>query len=327
MTMELGKRQMDIEPAGQTLQRGEPAYTYANIATSDNTRKSYRSDIRHFMAWGGVLPATPEMIVHYLELHANMLNPNTLKRRLTAIKHWHTYQQLPDPTTHPIISKTLSGICRVHGKAPDKAKAISIDQLTLLAQYLKDRNRVIDWRNNALIQAGFFGAFRRSELVAIRWEHVRFVPEGVEIFIPRSKTDQTSGGHVCALPYGNDGLCPVKALEAWQAMTQQTEGPAFMAISKSGRLLNRAIRPGSVSLILKSLVRACQLPDAEQFSAHSMRRGFATSARQKGATLASIMRHGRWRSERTVLGYIEEGRRFEDNAAGFLLGDVRSSSK
>ena len=52
---------------------------------------------------------------------------------------------------------------------------------------------------------------------------------------------------------------------------------------------------------------------------HSMRRGFATEASKKGASFAAIMRQGRWRYEGTVLGYIEEGKRFESNAADVLL--------
>lgn len=32
---------------------------YITAATSDNTRKAYRSDIQHFEQWGGRLPATP----------------------------------------------------------------------------------------------------------------------------------------------------------------------------------------------------------------------------------------------------------------------------
>ncbi len=72
--------------------------------------------------------------------------------------------------------------------------------------------------------------------------------------------------------------------------------------------------------ILQALVNACQLPEAEHYSSHSFRRGFATTASQKGAPFGTIMRQGRWRHEGTVLGYIEEGKRFETNAAHFILG-------
>ena len=137
ISRDLGQRQLiDYDSQHQSLESGTLAYTYAHIATSANTRKAYRADIRHFIAWGGVLPTTPDMIVRYLEAYADTLNPNTLKRRLTAIKNWHTYQQFKDPTSHPLINKTLSGILRVHGRALEKAKALSTEQLILLSQHL-----------------------------------------------------------------------------------------------------------------------------------------------------------------------------------------------
>lgn len=75
---------------------------YLKAATSDNTRKAYRSDIKHYEKWGGLLPATPDIIIQYLQAFADKLNSRTLSRRLVAIKHWHTYQGFYDPTTHPL---------------------------------------------------------------------------------------------------------------------------------------------------------------------------------------------------------------------------------
>jgi hypothetical protein len=76
---------------------------YLHAATSDNTRKAYQNDIAHFVSWGGLLPTSPHVIIHYLQAYAIQLNPRTLVRRLTAIKHWHTYQNFPDPTAYPYI--------------------------------------------------------------------------------------------------------------------------------------------------------------------------------------------------------------------------------
>ena len=292
---------------------------YAHAATSDNTRTAYRSDIRHFMRWGGVLPTTPDVVIRYLESHAKQLHPNTLKRRITAIKNWHTYQSFPDPTDYVLIRKTLSGISRVHSKKANKAPALSVEQLIRLSEFLRRRNNITDRRDLALLQIGFFGAFRRSELVAIRWEHIKFVPQGVEIYIPNSKTDQEGEGTVCAIPYGQLDCCPVVSLKLWQEKTERPTGPVFVAIRKSGYLSTKGLSPASVGLILKKHATACSLPDAKEFSAHSLRRGFATSASRKGAGLIAIMRHGRWKAEKTVMGYVEEGQRFEDNAAGLLL--------
>lgn len=64
-------------------------------ATSDNTRRTYRSAIRHFQAWGGLLPCDEAALIRYLLAFAEVLNPRTLALRLTALSQWHRYQRFP----------------------------------------------------------------------------------------------------------------------------------------------------------------------------------------------------------------------------------------
>ncbi len=44
------------------------ALVEASIA--DNTRRAYRSDLAHFAAWGGQLPAEPALVASYLAAQA-----------------------------------------------------------------------------------------------------------------------------------------------------------------------------------------------------------------------------------------------------------------
>lgn len=293
---------------------------YLHASTSNNTRTAYQADVRHFIRWGGLLPCTPDVILRYLQAHAPTLNPRTLARRLTALKHWHTYQGFADPTTHPAIRKTLVGIKNVHGKPKDKALPLTLAHLSTLCASLSQSNQLIDSRNRALILLGFFGAFRRSELVNIRWEDITHVPEGIEILIPRSKTDQGGEGQVCAIPHGQQALiCPILALADWQSQSGLSAGPVFRRLTQHQAIEPSGIQAQQVNLIIKALAREAGLPKPEHYSSHSLRRGFATEASKNGAPFGAIMRHGRWRHEGTVLGYIDEGTRFDQNAVSFML--------
>jgi hypothetical protein len=69
---------------------------YLQAATSDNTRRTYRSAIRHFEKWGGKLPSDRETITHYLIDHAETLNSRTLEVRLTSISQRHQFQSFSD---------------------------------------------------------------------------------------------------------------------------------------------------------------------------------------------------------------------------------------
>lgn len=292
---------------------------YIRAATSENTRKAYRSDIRNYEKWGGILPATTEQIISYLQASALQLNPRTLTRRLTAIKQWHIYQGFSDPTEHALVTKTLAGIANTHGKPKNKALAITADVLCKIVAPLQQKDSLIALRDNALLQVGFFGAFRRSELVGINLENINFSKSGMEIIIPRSKSDQQGKGQICALPYGNEELCPVLTLTAWLQQSHITEGPIFRKINRWNKIGPSSLTPLAVNQILKKRALESGLTNAQALSSHSLRRGLATSASLKGASLKAIMRQGRWQHVNTVLGYIEDSQRFNDNAADAVL--------
>jgi len=292
---------------------------YITAATSNNTRKAYISDVRHFERWGGKLPASPETIAHYLQYYAPKLNSRTIARRLTAIKQWHHYQGLSDPTQHPAISKIMKGIHRLHGKPKQKAHPLGMDELVMLVKYLAQQGSLSAMRDNALIQVGFLGAFRRSELVQIEVEHLNWKAEGLEILIPGSKTDQTHQGEYCALPYGQGLLCPVTALKAWLEVSKIKNGAIFRMIKKGEKIQFKALTPLSVNLILKKNAAACGLNAIEKLSGHSFRRGMASNAGRLGANLITIMKQGRWKNTSTMIEYIEAGERFKENAALKIL--------
>lgn len=298
---------------------------YLHAATSDNTRKAYQNDIAHFVSWGGILPTSPDVIIHYLQDFATQLNPRTLVRRLTAIKHWHTYQQFPDPTAYPLVRKTLTGIMHVHGKPKEKATALTVEHLMQMVHFMQQQDTLIMWRNNAILQVGFFGAFRVSELINMRMEHIDFAPDGMEILIPRSKTDPNGEGQYCAVPYGDGLLCPVISLKTWVEKANINQGVIFREVDRHQNIGTHPLTSKAISIMIKTMATHCRLPDPDQYSSHSLRRGFATAASRQGAPFVSIMRHGRWRHEGTVLGYIEEGQRFEMNAAKVILQKEKSN--
>jgi hypothetical protein len=68
---------------------------------------------------------------------------------------------------------------------------------------------------------------RRSELVSIEVGHVGWTPEGIEIMLPRSKTDQLGEGIVKAIPYSDGPCCPATALRAWLDAATSRPGRCF----------------------------------------------------------------------------------------------------
>jgi len=296
---------------------------YIAAATSHNTRKAYRSDIRHYEQAGGKLPATSEAIVIYLQTFATPLNSRTLRRRIIALKHWHTYQGFTDPTLHPLVNKTMTGITRTHGKPKDKDPALTPEDLQRIVESLRQDTSLTAARDNALLQIGFFGALRRSELVNIHHEHITWREEGIEILLPSSKTDQTHEGQYCAIPYGNNLLCPVTALKNWLNQSGINEGAIFRRIICNEIAGSAPLTPLSINHIIQRCATKANLTNAKQLSPHSLRRGLATSAARANTPLHVIMRAGRWKQVNTVMEYIEASERFSENAAVNVLKKIQ----
>jgi integrase len=298
---------------------------YVKAATADNTRKTYRSAIKQFERWGGRLPTDRDTLVHYLLSRAETLNPRTLSLHLTAISQWHGYQGMADPVQDPLVRKTLTGIQRLHGRPKQKAKALRLEHIAAMVAYLSgqpDSKKIR--RDKALVLVGFFGAFRREELVNLRVTDLHWEPEGVLIQLPRSKTDQTGEGLWRALPFGKAAVCPGVALKVWLAAADITEGPLFRPVNRWDRVQKKALHAGAVNALLKSLGGACGFDFVPELSSHSFRRGLSTSAARAQVPFDLIKKQGGWKSDATVWGYIEEGQQLGENAASALMEKLAS---
>lgn len=287
---------------------------YIHASTSENTRSTYRTAVRHFEQWGGRLPTHSGVLLRYLTENAHTLNPRTLTVYLTAISQWHLYQGLVDPTQAPDVRKTLEGIHRIHGKPKQQAKALTLEHLVAMLHYLDQQPptpKIV--RDRALLLIGFFGAFRRSELVAITAQAIAWEPDGVLITLARSKTDQQGNGVVRAIPRGTTQICPAVALRHWLTMAAIQSGPVFRGINRWQTIQQKALSPSSVTAILKTLGKACGFNFTPELSSHSLRRGLATSAASEKLPFEWIKKQGGWQHDGTVWGYIEESQRLSDN--------------
>jgi site-specific recombinase XerD len=146
-------------------------------ATAPNTQRAYQSDLRHFVLWGGRVPATPEQVARYLADHAATLSMATLARRLAGFRAAHVERGLPDPTKGELIRLTFRGIRRRYGKPQRRVAPLRIEHLSAIISLVSDSTR--DIRDRALLLVGFAGAFRRSEIAAIQCDSIMRTEQGI----------------------------------------------------------------------------------------------------------------------------------------------------
>lgn len=290
---------------------------YIQAATRDNTRRSYQSAVEHFeVTWGGFLPATADSISRYLADHAETHSGNTLKQRLAALAQWHIEQGFPDPTKAPLVKKVLKGIKELHPAQEKRAKPLQIEQLTQLVQWLdqaifnaqtlNSRKMLLAYtRNKALLLIGFWRGFRSDELSRLRIEHIEVIPgEGMAIFLIRSKGDRKNHGRLFKAPVLSR-LCPVSAYLDWILASQLTEGPVFRRIDRWGNLADEALKPNSLFTLLRRMLQDAGLAGADQYSSHSLRRGFASWASDNGWDVKALMEYVGWKDIKSAMRYIE----------------------
>lgn len=289
---------------------------YVREAVSQNTRRAYRSDLAHFLEWGGTIPASEEMVAAYLADHAGKLAIATLQRRLASISKAHITQGQPSPVSSVLVQHTLKGIKRIHGTPQRRAKPLLVGDLLAIMAMLNHSPKGL--RDKALLLVGFAGGFRRSELVAINYEDIEWVRQGMIITIRRSKTDQEGQGRKVGIPYARGKHCPVLSLQRWHEHMSVETGAVFRPLSRHGAVQDKRLSTDAVSLVIKGRVQTIGY-DPSEFSGHSLRAGFATSAAAAGVSSWKIRQQTGHTSDAMLTRYIRDGELFIDNAATALL--------
>lgn len=254
------------------------ASKYAAAATSENTRRAYRSDIAHFIAWGGSLPATTAMIIEYLEDHAQTLSVRTLKRRIATLNEAHRLLGLDSPADCSAVRKITKGIARTVGKPVKKAPPLLLDHAFQLIKGLDGSPGGI--RDKAMILLGWSVFFRRSEIVALDVTDLNFLKDRIVITRPRGKTNQERSGQKVAVPKIDGPACPYQAVKDWIKLSGFKEGPLFRRVYKGGAIKAEPT-PLTGHMVSEMLKKRCQnsgVDGALLFSGHSLRRGGITEA-------------------------------------------------
>jgi len=298
--------------------------TLLNLKSSKalNTIRAYKSDYKDFglfCAQNGFksLPAEPKIVSLYLtHLSTKDVKISTIKRRLVSIGVIHKLKGHYLDTKHPSIIENIMGIKRRKGSIQKGKKPLLINNLKQIINVidLHNNEEIKKFRDRSIILIGFSGGFRRNEIVSLDYEDLDFVTEGLKINLRRSKTDQFGEGAVKGLPYfDNSQYCPVLTLQKWIEVSNIKSGPLFRRFSKGLKLTENRLTDQTVALLIKEYLKLAGI-DSENYSGHSLRSGFATSAAESGAEERSIMAMTGHKSTEMVRRYIKEANLFKNNA-------------
>lgn len=290
---------------------------YRQAAFADSTKTAYRSQLNKYLDFcreHGLqpVPACTQTVCRYIADLAQSMRPVSIKQYLNVIRLLHLEHGLDNPLENSfVISSVLKGVQRVKGDFIKRVLPITPDILLSVLSVLdvKQSQNAAFW---AAALVAFYGMMRKSSLFATRSPNHMCLGNctmhswGLEIRLDYSKTIQFQERQVyVALPWNgvNLKLCPVTAVINSLKLSHccQADDFLFTYVRDGGK---HRLTYGLFTSMLKHTLVSVNLP-VDQYSGHSLRRGGATLALQKGVPSEIIQAQGDWKSL-AYLDYIDQ---------------------
>jgi len=282
------------------------AQHYLDSARAPRTRDLYDRDFRRFATWcteHGLpsLPASARTLARYLtQVVEGGRKVSTAKRARVAIGMAHADAGLPRPDEDPRIRKLERGLGKTFGTREQGAEPLLFEHVTKIALALgvgarEDRDRV-------LILVGFLGALRSNELIALRFEDLTILDSELSVQIAHGEDGRAERDHVRIAAAPQLQLCAVDAVRRWLGRVGRPTGPLLRSVAGE-RVMECGMKPRAITRVVQRLTRRAAIRG--EYSAQSLRAGFATSAYLRGVREREIQEHGRWRERRSLDRYIQ----------------------
>jgi len=171
-----------------------------NGAYAPNTLKSYYADARAFVDWCverniEPFPIAPETLCAYIECLQVNSAYSTIRRRIASLRRLNRMLGFEDQTRTEEVYLAIRRLKR--SKCLEQNQAVGINHDILIKMIAAQPNTLAGTRNRAFLSLGYDFLARRSELVAIRSDDLKFTPDGaLKGMIRKSKTDQYGRGRL-----------------------------------------------------------------------------------------------------------------------------------
>ena len=237
-------------------------------------------------------------VERFMLYHVHFRAFSTLPSILASISHFHCRSYFSSPTVSRSVTRALQGAKRVFGSPSISRKIITKDILSsLYSLTLRPDASFITFRTVWRVFIEFYGLLRFSEVSQLRFVDISWTDLGFDIFIAKSKTDQTrKGDWVAVASQPASCPCPVAFTRKYLSLLPYDSGYIMPSVKKSVPDSATPLQYNTALRDLQSALRSVGI-DPQGYGEHSGRRGGTTAAANSGATMDELMIQGRWRSE------------------------------
>ena len=181
------------------LQKLEGAY-------APNTLRSYYADARAFVDWCGErnvdpFPIASEILCTYIEYLQVNAAYSSIRRRISSLRRLNRMLGFEDQTQTEEVYLAIRRLKR--SKCLEQRQAVGINHDILIKMIAVQPDTLAGTRNRALLSLGYDFLARRSELVAIQSDDLKFTSDGaLQGMIRKSKPTNTGKVGSCLAPRG-----------------------------------------------------------------------------------------------------------------------------
>lgn len=321
----------------------------------ENTWLAYRKQLILFGDWCGeqkrtAAPVTEATMLAYLDYLRSLPMPGTMDRRdengvrrrfrpaPSTIGIWHAAVKfIHGIGTPPIpwepakkLSLAMGGYeieMQELGWQPKSAPRAYPDDVRAMVRRC-DRDTPNGKRDAAILLNGWNLASRAADLANYRIRDVRRTPQGVDWTLTKSKTLKPGQTRTTAVRANTEHpeFCPVIALFEWlEWLASQKEADPtwaiFRPIDRYGKRVRMSSRGPAYRMSSTSVTEVVQKYAllaglGDDYTMHSLRRGFATWLRELGWDVLAIARAYGWSPGGSINVYMEEADRWSPQAPG-----------
>ncbi len=297
-----------------SIQLSDQARSYATASKAVNTRRAYAAQLKRWAAYRELhgrppFPADAAAVANWLSERAAAGQAYaTLRTAIAAIRAGSSALGLEFNTGAPAIENVMRGIGRTEARAQRQAEPIRGGDVSEILASLGAS--ILDARDGALLALGYVFALRRSEAVGLDLDRhgdgdgfVCITATTVELVLVRSKTSKAGEVETVTVPRPAVATA-VATLERWIALSGIQPGDRILrGVTKAG-LVKGPLHPQSIPKIIRRRVtehyerqgvpRDKAATEAQRYSGHSLRVGFAVTAAEAGSSadeIALVTRH------------------------------------
>lgn len=285
---------------------------------AENTSKKYFYGFKRWKTFinehnMSELPANPVHVALYLTyLIDKHCSPSVIDSAVYSIKWAHELNGFNDPTNNSYVKSLTESVKRLNGRPVVKKDPINNNILIDLCSLYESSEDLLIVRDLTMILIGYSGFLRYDELSSLKCKDITVFDDYLEIHISRSKTDQYRQGNKILISKGSTLACPFKMYNRYiklASLDEKSDLFVFRPIFRSkgiAKLIHKNKKMSYTSAKENIVKRIRIVAPNLNLGLHSLRSGGATAAAQSDVNERCIKRHGRWKSDTSKDGYIDD---------------------